>query len=266
VRIGNYFRARVGWKLLGLLVLCILFPAHAEDIPCNKYLPSIRDRERYSDIVCSATIVKTHATSSVKELAGEERSEWIAEARVDRVFKGFLGSQVIAFKYYGPGPRTGDYFGPPYADFGSGIRYVLFLSGQDSNLTVTIPFYQMEIEIASQQPALDESKPAPDLALARELVFAIESEPQTIGRAATHYFSWVEELIGKNSAPLVKPFLNSSDPLVRYQAAWWLSFRQVDATVMNELKHTEQDESVEEWARSGARDRLRDMAEGKWLP
>ena len=76
--------------------------------------------------------------------------------------------------------------------------------------------------------------------------------PGTIGRAATHYFSLVEELIGKNSVPLIKPFLNSSDPLVRYQAAWWLSFRHVDASVINELKHAEQDDSVEEWARSGA--------------
>jgi hypothetical protein len=92
----------------------MLLPAHAEDIPPNKYLPSIQERERYSDIVCTATIVNTHATSSMKQLAGEERSEWIAEARVDRVFKGLLGSQVIAFKYYGPGPRTFDYFGPPY--------------------------------------------------------------------------------------------------------------------------------------------------------
>jgi hypothetical protein len=103
---------------------------------------------------------------------------------------------------------------------------------------------------------LDESKPAPALALARELVFAIESAPQTIGRTATHYFSWVEELIGKKRVPFVAPFLDSIDPLVRYQAAWWLSFRQVDATVMNELKYAEKDESIEEWARSGARGTL----------
>jgi hypothetical protein len=266
VRIATYFRARAEWELLGILVICMLLPVHAEDTPPNKYLPSIQERERHSDIVCSATIVNTSKTSSVKQLAGDERSEWIAEARVDHVFKGFLVSQVIAFKYYGLDPRTGNYFGPPYANFRSGIRYVLFLRGQDSNLTVTIPFYQMEIEIAPQQPPLDESKPAPALALARELVFAIASAPQTIGRTATHYFSWVEELIGKKSVPLVAPFLDSSDPLVRYQAAWWLSFRQVDATVMNELKYAEKDESIEEWARSGARDRLRDMAEGKYVP
>lgn len=235
-------------------------------MPPNKYLPSIQERQRYSDIVCSATIVKTYATNSVKQSEGKARSEWIAEAHVDRVFKGFLSSQSIAFKYYGRGAGTADYFGPPYADFRPGNRYVLFLRGQGSNLSVTIPFYRMEIEVSPQRSPFDKSKLAPDLALAQELVFAIESAPQTIGRAATHYFSWVEEIIGKNSIPLVEPFLKSRDPLVRYQAAWWLSFRQVDASVMNELKHTEQDGSVEEWARSGARDRLRDMAEGKYVP
>jgi hypothetical protein len=187
----------------------------------------------------------------VKKIEGQARSERIAEAHVDHIFKEFLGSQGIAFKYYGRGVRTDEYFGPPHADFRSGIRYVLFLRGQDSNLTATIPFHRTEIEVAPRRSPLDKSKPAPDLALARELVFAIESAPQTIGRAATHYFSWAEELIGKNSVPLVKPFLNSSDPLVRYQAAWWLSFRHVDASVISELKHAEQDNSVEEWARSG---------------
>lgn len=256
MRIAIYFRARVGWRLLGILAPCILLPVHADDKQPNKYLPSFQERERYSDIVCSATIVKTYTTSSVKQLDGQERSEWIAQARVDHIFKGFLGSQIIDFKYYGLGPRTGDYFGPPVADFRPGIRYVLFLRGQGPNLTVTVPFYQMEIEVAPQPLPLDESKPAPDLALARELVFAIEFAPQTIGRAATKYFSWVEELVGKDSFPLIKPFLTSGDQLVRYQAAWWLSFRQVDTQVINELNHAAHDGGVEEWARSGARDRL----------
>jgi len=70
--------------LLGFTILS----AHAADIRPNTYLPSIQDRERYSDIVCSATILKTHATGNVEQFAGEERSEWVAEARVDSVFKG----------------------------------------------------------------------------------------------------------------------------------------------------------------------------------
>jgi hypothetical protein len=266
VRVAKYVRACAQGELVGVLVLCTLLPAHAADIQPNQYLPSIQDRERYSDIVCSATIVNAYTTGNVKQLEGEERSEWIAEARVDRIFKGFLGSQLISFRYYRLGPRTGSYFGPPVADFHSGIRYVVFLRGRDANLSVAVPFYQMEIEVAPRQVPLDESKTAPELALARELLFAIESAPQTIGRLADHYFSWVEELVGKRSVPLVRPFLDSSDALVRYDAAWWLSFRQIDATVTNELKRAAQDESLEESQRSSARDRLRDMAEGKWVP
>ena len=102
--------------------------------------------------------------------------------------------------------------------------------------------------------------------LAKELFFAIQFAPDTIGRSAATYFSWVEELIGKEAIPQVEPFLNSADPLVRYQAAWWLSFRKVDAAVLDELKKTSQDHNVEEWARSGASERLRDMAEGRYLP
>ena len=261
----NRVRACGALNLLGALVVCMLLPAHAEEVFPTKY-PLIKERERYSDIVCAATIVKTYATGNVVQLEGEGRSEWIAEARADRVFKGVLPSQIIDFKYYGWGPHRPGGISPLIADFRSGSRYVLFLRTQDSGLKVEGPFYQMEIEVAPRQVPLDESKVAPELALARELLFAVESAPRTIGRLADQYFSEVEELVGKKSVLLVRPVLNSSDPLVRFQAAWWLSFRKVDATVMNELKRAEQDESLEEWARSGARDRLRDMAEGKWVP
>jgi hypothetical protein len=270
VQLANRVRARGKLELLGVLVVCLLFPARAEEVSPTKYLPSIRGREHYSNIVCAATIVKTYSTGIVIQLEGEERSRltastWIALARVDRIFKGVLGSQVIHFKYYGLGPRTNDYFGPVVADFRSGSRYILFLRGQGSALIVTVPFYQTEIEVASQPPQFAESKP--DLALARELIFGIESEPKTIGRlAASHYFSWVEELIGRQSVPLVEPFLSSGDRLLRYDAAWWLSFREVNTKVTNELKNAMQDESVDESERSAARDRLRDMAEGKFVP
>ena len=242
----------------------MLTPALSTEVP-SKFLPSIQDRQRSSDIVCSATILKTYTTCSTKQLEGQERSEWIAKARVDRIFKGFLGSRVIAFKYYGLGPRTVDYFGPPFADFQPGNRYVVFLRGSDSNLTVAVPFYRIEIEL-SPKVQLDDAKTSPERALVRELLFAIESSPGTTGRMATHYFSWVEELVGKESVSLVSPFLNSADPLVQYQAAWWLSFRDIEPTVINELRHAAQDETIEEWARSGARDRLRDIDERKWVP
>jgi hypothetical protein len=133
---------------IALLTFGLASNCLGQGTPPNAPLVSIQDRQRYSDVVCSATIVKAYATNSAKQIEGVERSEWIAEARVDRVFKGALDSQSIAFKYYGRVPETTDYFGPAYSYFRSGSRYVLFLRGQTSNLSLTIPFYQMEIEVA----------------------------------------------------------------------------------------------------------------------
>ena len=90
-----------------------------------------RPLSHLADVVVSATIVTTQATNNTKPIEGEQRSEWIGEAHVDRIFKGFLGSQDIAFKYYGREDTNVDYFGPPYADFRSGNRYILFLRGQN---------------------------------------------------------------------------------------------------------------------------------------
>jgi hypothetical protein len=229
----------------------------------NKFLPEIKERERYSEIICSATIVKTSSAGNPVRLQGQEVSQWTTVARVDHVFKGTLNPRTIEFKYYGyiPPPELH----PPTADFRPGIRYILFLRRHDSDLEVAVPIYQMEIELAPTNKA-DYSIGPPELALANELVSAIQSAPSTIGRLADTYFSWAEELIGKQTIPRVQPFLNSIDPLVRYQAAWWLSFRKVDAAVVDELKKTSQDQTVEEWARSGAIDRLRDMAEGRYVP
>jgi hypothetical protein len=199
---------------------------------------------------------------------GEERSQWIATATIDRVFKGTLGPNFVEFKYYGyiPPPGVFDILTPVMADFRAGNRYVIFLNRHGLDLEVSSPVYQMEIELAPRRPTLDESNFNPPQALAKELVSAVQSEPDTIGRAASHYYSWTEELIGKQAIPLVEPFLNSSDPIIRYQAAWWLSFRQVNNVVINELTNAMQDECIEEWARSGARERLIDMAAGRYLP
>jgi hypothetical protein len=248
---------------LAVVGLIALLPGLAQNIAPNKFLPEIKERERYSEIICSATIVKTSRAGNTVRLQGREVSQWTASARVDHLFKGRLEPKIIEFKFYGyiPPPELS----PPMANFRPGIRYVLFLKRHDSVFEVAIPAYQMEIELGSPNKAggpID----TPDLALARELISAIESEPDTIGRSADKYFSWAEELIGKKTIPLVQPFLNASDPLVRYQTAWWLSFREVDAAVEGELKRTSQDQHVEEWARSGARERLRDMAEGRYVP
>jgi hypothetical protein len=248
---------------LAVVGLIALLPARAQELAPNKFLPEIKERERYSEIICSATIVKTSPAGNPVSLQGREVSQWTAVARVDDVFKGTLDPKIMEFKYYGymPPPELS----PPTAYFRPSVRYILFLRRQDSDLEVAIPVYQMEIELASPNKG-GHAIGTPERTLANELISAIQSAPKTIGRLADTYFSWAEELIGKQTIPLVEPFLNSSDPLVRYQAAWWLSFRKVDAAVVGELKKTSQDQNVEEWARSGALDRLRDMAEGRYVP
>jgi hypothetical protein len=242
--------------------------AISQELTPNKFLPQIRERERYSEIICSATIVKTSPAGNEVRLRGQEVSQWSAVAHVDDLFKGTLDPKTIEFKYYGyiAPPGVPDTLTPPTANFRPGVRYVLFLKRHDLDFEVAIPVYEMEIQLAPEPPTLGESNSEPDIALAKELVFAIQSAPTTIGRLAATYFSWAEELIGKQAIPLVEPFLNSSDPLVRYQAAWWLSFRKMDAAVVAELKKTSLDQNVEEWARSGARERLRDIAEGRYVP
>jgi hypothetical protein len=267
----HYHSMRV-FSLLAPTLLAIIglfaIPALSQGLQPERFPQTIPERVRYSDIVCSATIVKSSQAGNPINVDGEERSQWIATATIDRIFKGTLDSIFVEFKYYGyiPPPGVFDIQTPAMADFRPGFRYVIFLNRHGLDLEVSIPVYQMEIELAPRRPTLDESNFDPPQALAKELVYAVQSEPDTIGRALTHYYDWIEELIGKQAIPLAEPFLNSSDPIIRYQAAWWLSFRQVNNVVINELNNAMQDECIEEWARSGARDRLIDMAAGRYLP
>ena len=253
--------------LLGIVGLFAI-PALSQGFQTERFPQTIPERVRYSDIVCSATIVKISQAGNPINVDGEERSQWIATATIDRVFKGTLDSNVVEFKYYGYIPPRGvlDTLTRAMADFHPGTRYVIFLNRHGLDLEVSIPTYQMEIELAPRRPTLDESNLDLPQALAKELVSAVQSEPDTIGRAATHYFDWIEELIGKQAIPLAEPFLNSTDSIIRYEAAWWLSFRQVNNVVINELNNAMRNYSIEEWKRSKARERLQDMAAGRYLP
>ena len=223
------------------------------------YLPSIQKRIEASEIVCSATILSTNSTSTTVEVGDEMAAQWTALASVDQVFKGAVSSQTIHFNYYRLVPRSADYFGPPDAHFESGVRYVIFLKGRESDLHTAIPLYQMEVQLSPQPPSQPQPYRSPLSALAQELLLAVQSAPATVGRSATHYFSWAEELFGNKTVPLVQPFLNEADPLVRYQAAWWLSFRNPNDTVVAILVTTANDKTIETWARSGAEQRVRDM-------
>ena len=151
----------------------------------------------------------------------------------------------------------------PTADFRAGTRYIIFLKRMGSGLEVAVRPYQIEIAIAPSAPAGARPNADTDVGLANELIYAIQSG---ITRFPSRYFDWTEELIGKETVGRVQPFLNSSDPEVRYGAAWWLSFRKLDAAVMNELRQAAQNDDVQEGERSGAKDRLRDIAEGRYVP
>lgn len=232
-------------------------PVCARESPA--YLASIQKRIGASEIVCSATILSTNSASNTVEVGDELASQWTALASVDQVFKGALSSHVIHFDYYRLAPRTADHFGPPTAYFETGVRYAIFLKGPESDLHTAIPLYQMEVKLSPQSPSQPHPHRSALSALAHELLLAVQSAPTTIGRSGDHYFSWAEELLGNKVVPLVEPFLKESDPLVRYQAAWWLSFRNPNDTVVAILLTAANDQTIEAWARSGGVQRLRDM-------
>jgi hypothetical protein len=240
-------------------------PLCTQATPTDKFLPRITERKQYAEIVCSATVVETLAAGSPVKLQGKDSSQRIAVANVDHVFKGTLDQQRIEFKYYGHIPPKGvteDVY-LPTADFRAGTRYIIFLKRMGSGLEVAVRPYQMEIAIAPSAPPNAGRNAHTDMDLANELIFAIQSG---ITRFPGGYFDWTEELIGKEAVGRVQPFLNSSDPEIRYGAAWWLSFRKLDAAVMNELRQAAQNHDVQEGERSGAKERLRDIAEGRYVP
>lgn len=239
--------------------------ACAQEAPPDRLLPRITERKQYAEIVCSATVVETRASGSPVRLQGKDRSQRIAVANVDHVFKGTLDRQRIAFKYYGYIPPKGvaEDLDVLTADFRAGTRYIIFLKRMGSGLEVAVRPYQMEIAIAPSAPAGARPNADADVGLANELIYAIQSG---ITRFPSRYFDWAEELIGKEAVGRVQPFLNSGDPEVRYGAAWWLSFRKLDAPVMEELREAAQGEGVQQGERSGAKERLRDIADGRYVP
>jgi hypothetical protein len=252
-------------KFLNFAICLSALAACAQETPPDRLLPTITERKQYAEIVCSATVVETHTTGSPVRLQGKDRSQRIAVADVDHVFKGTLDRQRIEFKYYGYIPPKGvaEDLDIPTANFLAGTRYLIFLKRMGSGLEVAVRPYRIEIAIAPSAPAGARPNADTDVGLANELIYAIQAG---ITRFPSRYFDWTEELIGKETVGRVEPFLNSSDPEVRYGAAWWLSFRKLDAAVMNELRKAAQDHNVQEGERSGAKDRLRDIADGRYVP
>ncbi len=249
--------------LLCLILLCV---GQAEQAPFA-YEPSLTKRVNYSDVVCSATITKTEKTGITRTIGGKMRNEIIAEASIGQVFKGAFPARSIRVRYFDYGILpTADFMTPPLARLEVHSRYILFLKSVEGSLEVAVPVWQMEIRLAPRPISEAEAVSRSLSGLAEELFYSIKTSPESIGRSATHYFSWAEEVTGCDAIPDVSRYLTSDDALVRYQAAWWLSFRDLTAPVMHVLTETSENPSIEQWARSGARDRLKDIQQGNWVP
>lgn len=212
------------------LVLCFLGISAAGDDPPLAYL-GLDQRLSYSDLVCSATIMDTSRTRETLAANSSVTRENLARADVDSVFKGQLTSAMITFRWYSwpAGPGGYVYAGPPLADLRSGRRYLLFLRGDDATgWRVTVPMYQLEIPLASQPAAnahfrLDASGFADadrNRQLAEELAAAARFvEPQGDTADVYSYFAWIAQLLGKQAIPVLRPFLESANTLLRYFAA-----------------------------------------------
>jgi hypothetical protein len=252
--------------IIGVFCLIICGIGRAEQPPFA-YEPSLAKRISYSEVVCSGTIVKTEKTGKKEMIGGADRDEFIAEADVGQVFKGNLSSHAVRFRYFNFGAYpTPEFITPPIASFDVGSRYIIFLRSRETNLEVAVPVWQMEIPLGPKLSSEAASVPPSLAGIAEELFDSIKSQPKTLGRTATHYFSWAKEVVGKNAVPAVEYFLVSDDDLVRYQAAWWLSFREITSPVINILLDTSNNSSVETWARSESERRLEDIHKGNWVP
>src|SRR5262249_41075466 len=87
----HYFPMRVFYLLAQtvLVTVCLFaIPALPQGLQPEYFPQTIPERVRYSDIVCSGTVVKISQAGKPINVDGEERSQWIATAAIDRVFKG----------------------------------------------------------------------------------------------------------------------------------------------------------------------------------
>ncbi len=245
--------------LFVLLVPLWAAPQQLGTEPPFDYEPSVAKRVSYSQVVCAATISNIRQTGNTVRIGGFHRNEFIADALVDSVYKGEIPS-AVTFRFYDFGEQylnCIDCLTPPGAFYRVDHRYIVFLKKQDGRWTVAVPVYQMEIEIdrfAVHVSAADKVHTMADAG--SELLNAVEKNPKTIGRMATRYFDWAQQLAGKDVIQLVEAFLDSPDAIVRYQAAWWLSFRKQTRKIVDVLVSTANDTAIEKWARDGALQRL----------
>ncbi|HEV2385982.1 MAG TPA: HEAT repeat domain-containing protein [Candidatus Acidoferrales bacterium] len=232
------------------------------DIPLGPLL-------RQSDLVCSATIRTTWRTGQTLPGNGVVLCEHLVMADADTVFKGKLANGGVTFRWYSPpqpavpGLPSGRsaHSGPPVVGLAPGTRYLLFLQGSDSGTWRVdpsvyppgVPFISL---IAAQSTlGLDASalsNAARNHELGEEFVAAARSlEQLSYPQNALEYFDWTGELLGTEAPPLIRPFLTSGNPWIRYFAATQLALSD-DASGQEVLLASLRDRGLHTFLRAGA--------------
>ena len=180
-------------------------------------------------------------------IGGSERDEFIADAEAGQVFKGTLGARSIRFRYFNFGRYPiPDHFGPPTALFEAGSRYILFLRHNGENLKSLflsgrwkLPWRQNRDQMLHWFPLY-----RLELLTSSSILFGRNHRQSEGARATTS--------VGpKRSSVRVRfllwsPFLDSDDELVRFQAAWWMSFRRLNDSVLKVLVDTKNNPRISE--------------------
>jgi hypothetical protein len=237
----RYIEAVVTSMMIASLVIVAVA---ANDPPSRSLIPS--ERISYSDLICSATILDTQLTGKILPSGSLTFAENTAQAGIDAVFKGKSDISTIVFRWYSwpaPGdPNIGStgyaYSGPPLAHLMTGTRYLLFLRADpEQHWQVTVPGYQLEVRLA----------PIPDTNLASHFDSSVLNEAERnrelgeefanaaryfepLGDAANvyEYFSWMDQLLGQEAIPFIRPFLRSATVRMRYFAADRLALMKND--------------------------------------
>jgi hypothetical protein len=253
---GNRTRAHGVYRCMGHVaatacLLAMVFASQGSTSLPWIFPGDFRDRLRISGLVVSGTVENT-SPLGVQIVDGTELAGSVARIRVDRVFQGSSSEDLefTWFRYHATTKGGIVYSGPPFADFRSHKRYLIFLKKEKSGWVVAMPLYALEIELAPTPPsnALRDVSGAPAeqryKALAEELetaaLLAPTPQPGLTGEAAT-YFPSVFDLLGGCAEPFYRRFLSSPSPELRGASLRWLSLirsrRMPCSTTINPTLH-----------------------------
>jgi hypothetical protein len=198
------------------------------------YPGDFNDRVRGADLVVSGTTRST-VPQRTRVVDGVEVMVNEATIQIDRVFKGQVAQRDVKFAWFSPAPVSGSggviYSGPPLADFRQNRRYLVFLRSDATSYVVTMPIYQLEVQLAPASPAkMSNVSPLPkeiqDREMAQELETAALSvpppRPGVTGEAAL-YFPYVVDLIGGCAEPFLRHFTRLQSKELREAAQRWLA-------------------------------------------